>query len=232
MKFHNHYSSSKHNLYVVDSVAGERLLIECGCTPKKLLKAIDYDLSKVEACLISHEHRDHSKSVEFLLDAGIDCYMSKETRDNLALIHRRIYLIEDRRRFKVGGFQILPFAVEHDVPCMGFLVKDGGESLLFVTDTFMVKQRFGCEFNIIAICCNYDGETLQARKDNGDINETYAKRLLTSHMEIETTKAYLRDCCNLSKCTEIHLLHMSGSNAEKQKIREEIENEFFIKTFI
>jgi phosphoribosyl 1,2-cyclic phosphodiesterase len=156
--------------------------------------------------------------------------MSKETRDALALLHRRIHLIEDRRPFKIGEFRIMPFAVEHDAPCLGFVIKVDGESLLFVTDTFMVKQRFACPFNVIAVCCNYDKTILADRVKSKEVNETYAKRLLTSHMEKEVTKSYIREFCNLSKCTEIYLLHTSGTNADRKKIAKEFEDEFFIET--
>lgn len=234
MRFISHASSSSGNLYTVESVAGKRLLIEAGCTPQKLQKALGYKLNDITGCLVTHEHADHSRSAEWLMNNGIDVYMSEGTKEALGLLHRRVHVIRDRVRFKVDGtFDVLPFHVQHDAAePMGFIVKADGESLLFVTDTSHIKQRFACQFNTIAICCNYDAETLSERVESGDINETYAKRLLESHMEKQVTKAYIRDCCNLDKCTEIYLLHMSESNSEKEKIREEFEQEFFISTYI
>jgi phosphoribosyl 1,2-cyclic phosphodiesterase len=233
MRFNSHYSSSKSNLYTVESAGGERLLIECGCTPKQLQKAIDYQLNNIIGCLLTHEHRDHSKSAEWLLDNGIDVYMSKGTMQALGLIHRRIHIIEDKHPVMVSPYEVFPFNVEHDAAePLGFIVKEDAEALFFVTDTSHIKQRFGCQFSVIAICCNYDGKWLKDQVEAGKINETYAKRLLTSHMEKKVTKSYIKDCCNLDKCTEIHLLHMSGTNIDKEKIRAEIENELFIKTLI
>ena len=238
MKFISHYSSSKHNLYTVESVSGQRLMIECGCTPKQLQKKLDYKLDNICGCLISHGHADHSKAVEFVLEAGIDCFMSKGTMNELALIHRRIFLLEDRHPVKINeDFEVFPFDVQHDAAePLGFIIRDGdkrkAETLLFVTDTSHIKQKFGEAFNIIAICCNYDVVALGKHVESGKVNETYAKRLLTSHMERRITKAYIHDFCNLSKCTEIHLLHMSENNADKRKIRKEFEDEFFIKTYI
>ena len=173
---------------------------------------------------------DHCKCVESVLDAGIDCYMSEGTKEALALQHRRIRIIRDRERFVIDKtFSVLPFNVIHDAAePMGFIIKADNDRLLFVTDTSHIKQRFACPFNIIGICCNYDADTLQKRVESGDINETYAKRLLTSHMERRVTKAYIRDCCDLSKCTEIYLLHMSDSNADSERIRKEFEDGFFV----
>lgn len=56
MRFESFYSSSTGNLYCVTAANGKRLLIECGVTWRKLIKALSYDLTNIEACLISHEH--------------------------------------------------------------------------------------------------------------------------------------------------------------------------------
>ena len=40
----------------------EILLIECGVPAKEMLRAIDYQTSKVAGCLISHEHGGHMQS--------------------------------------------------------------------------------------------------------------------------------------------------------------------------
>lgn len=236
MRFVSHYSSSKANLYEVIASNGKRLLIECGCTWKKLLKAIDHDLSNIAGCLLTHEHRDHSKAVENVLEAGIDVYSSAGTFEALDITYKRhMNIIRDRESFLMDGFGAMPFEVQHDAAePMGYVIYDFSdhEHLLFVTDTMMIKQRFALEFSIIALCCSYDAAVLHKHEADGDINTELAKRLLTSHMEKEVTKSYLRDCCNLGKCTEIHLLHMSGDNIEKERVRAEIEKEFFVKTLI
>lgn len=236
MRLHSFYSSSKANLYAVEAANGQRLLIECGVTPKQLLKALGYKLDNVVGCLVTHEHQDHAKSIEYLMDNGIDVYASYGTFDSLGIDPvdvRKANVITDKHGFFIDDFHVFSFEVEHDaIEPLGFVISVDSEHLLFVTDTFMVKQRFGLAFNIIAICCNYDKEILQARVDSGDINETYAKRLLVSHMEKQTTKKYIKNCCCLDKCVEIHLLHMSGLNADKEAIRLEFEKEFMVKTYV
>ena len=64
-------SGSKGNCYILESPTGS-LLIEAGIHWKEILKGLDYDISKVVACLISHEHKDHSKAVIEVMSAGID----------------------------------------------------------------------------------------------------------------------------------------------------------------
>lgn len=48
-------SDSKGNGYAIISEE-EILLLECGIPAKEMLKAIDYQVSKVVGCLLSHEH--------------------------------------------------------------------------------------------------------------------------------------------------------------------------------
>ena len=177
---------------------------------------------------------DHSKAVENVLDAGIDVYASEGTFEVLGVLHRKAHVIEELKGINIADtFRVFPFEVIHDaVQPFGFIVQADGESLLFVTDTRSIKQKFGLAFNIIAICCSYDGAVLRNREASGDIDPSLAKRLLLSHMEQEVTKAYIRDHCCTDRLTEIHLLHMSGDNIDQEKTRAEIEAEFFTKTLI
>ncbi|MCK5127221.1 MAG: hypothetical protein KAR42_13285, partial [candidate division Zixibacteria bacterium] len=102
--------------------------------------------------------------------------------------------------------------------------------MLFATDTAFIRQRFNTPFSIIAIECSYDKDVLQNRVESGDINETLAKRLLTSHMEKQVALKYLTDYCDLSKCREIHLLHLSRENIDKDKAKKDFERKLFIET--
>ncbi len=85
MRFEQLYSSSSGNLYVVTASNGKRLLIECGVTWADLKKALDYDLSDIVGCLVSHEHMDHSKAVADVIKAGIDVYASWGTIEALGV---------------------------------------------------------------------------------------------------------------------------------------------------
>ena len=55
-------SGSAANGYVV-TAGNERLLIECGVKPSEILKAFNYKISSVRACLVSHAHRPRSLKV-------------------------------------------------------------------------------------------------------------------------------------------------------------------------
>ena len=241
MKFKQLYSGSTANAYVVTASNGKRLLIECGVTWPKLLKALNHNLDGIEACLLSHEHKDHSKAVVDVMKAGIDVYASEGTFEALGitpgrkahvLLGNRNPLITESQQV-IKHFIINAYGTNHDAeePLL-FVIWDDSEYLLFATDTSHIVQQFTMPFSIIAIECSYDGEILQRKVEEKTINETLAKRLLTSHLETKNTMRYLEEHCDLSKCREIHLIHMSGGNISKHRAKKECENKFFIETIV
>ncbi len=62
--------------------------------------------------------------------------------------------------------------------------------------------------------------------------EALAKRLLTSHMEIRETERYIKEFINKEKLHQIHLLHISGENADRERCRKHFEDTFMIDTVI
>ena len=216
-------SSSKGNSYILSSPTGS-LLIEAGIPWKEILKGLDYDISKVVGCLISHEHKDHSKAVDDVMRAGIDVFMSGGTMDLWPEFNYRRYLISNKRMFAVGDFMIIPFDVQHDAnEPLGFLIRyrPTGEKLLFITDSYYSKYKFK-GLNYIMVECNYIKETLDENIENGYINEAMKPRLLQSHFSLENVKEFLK-ANDLSQCREIVLLHLSDRNSDSERMIREVE---------
>lgn len=237
MNFQAHYSSSHGNLYTVTANNGRRLLLEAGCRWSKLREAIGNDLMGIEACLLSHEHKDHSHAVCDVMKNGIDVYASAGTWGALAVPEKLIHRGKNISAWgmaNTGSFEAHAFDVRHDAAePLGFGVLCDNEKLLFATDTAYLKQDFRkTQFDIIAICCNYDYDILQHRVDTLSIDPHLAKRLLLSHASVTWVKNYLRDYMDLGRCREIQLLHTSDGNLNKEKARSEIEDEFGVRTFI
>ena len=206
MKFKSFASSSSGNAYVV-SDAETMILIECGISHKKLQKLSGFSLSEFKACLVSHEHNDHAKSVQDLIERGMDVYMSFGTAEALDAPHAQI--IEAMEQFNVGSFDIVPFSTFHDArEPLGFLIKSrtDGDVLAFATDTVNLRYRFP-GLNILAIEANYDKNVLDKSEK---LPEKTRKRITKTHMEIDTLCDYLRSL-DLSSCREVHLLHLSDA---------------------
>ena len=219
MIFKSLASSSAGNAYIVDDGA-TKILIECGLTYKKLQKLAGFSLSEFRACLLTHEHKDHSKCVQDLLVRGMDVYMSYGTAEALELEQAQI--IEAMEQFKVGSLDIVPFAVFHDAKePLGFLIKsrEDGDVLAFATDTVNIRYKFP-GLNILAIEANYDRDILDRSEKLPDKTKD---RITKTHMEIDTLCDYLQSL-DLSACREIHLLHLSDAMSREGEFIQMVKN--------
>lgn len=215
-------SSSKGNCYLIRT-SNEVLILECGLQFKKILQSLNFDLSKVAGCLISHEHNDHSKAINEVMSSGINVYASLGTLEALSIKGHRAFIVEAKKQFQIGGFTILPFELQHDAAePLGFLIyhKEFGR-LLFATDTFYIKYKFP-ELNYIAIECNYSGEILNNNIREERTNSFLKKRLLGSHFSLENVKKFFL-ANDLSKLKEIKLLHLSDGNSNAKQFKSQIE---------
>ena len=210
MKFEALASSSAGNAYVV-SDNDTRILLECGVSHKKLQKLSGFSLSEFQACLVSHEHKDHAKSVAELISRGMTVYMSQGTAE--AMETDAVQLIESMEQFNVGSLDIVPFTTFHDAAePLGFLIKSrvDGDVLAFATDTVNLRYKFP-GLNILAIEANYDKNILERCER---MPEKVRYRIANAHMEIDTLCDYLRSL-DLSACREIHLLHLSDATSHE-----------------
>lgn len=210
MKFQSLASSSSGNAYIV-SDNDTRILLECGVSLKNLQKLSGFSLSEFQACLVSHEHKDHAKAVADLISRGMAVCMSQGTAE--ALETDAVQLIENMEQFNVGSLDIVPFTTFHDAAePLGFLIKSrvDGDVLAFATDTVNLRYKFP-GLNILAIEANYDKNILERCEK---MPEKVRYRITNSHMEIDTLCDYLRSL-DLSQCREIHLLHLSDATSHE-----------------
>ena len=212
MQFESLASSSAGNAYIV-SDRDTRILLECGVSHKKLQKLSGFSLSEFKACLVSHEHKDHAKSVADLIARGMEVYMSMGTAEALEC-EDGVELIENMEQFNVGSLDIVPFTTFHDAKePLGFLIKSrvDGDVLAFATDTVNLRYNFP-GLNILAIEANYDKCVLE-RCDK--LPDKVRHRITNAHMEIDTLCDYLKTL-DLSDCREIYLLHLSDSTSREE----------------
>src|SRR5699024_3730687 len=174
-------------------------------------------------CLISHEHKDHTKALKDVLQAGINVYASAGTIDAEGIKHHRLKPIKAKKQFEIGTWKILPFDVEHDVAePLGFLLQnEQGERLLFATDTFYVRYRFKGLTHIM-IEANYSMDILNDNIANERVPAIMKRRLVKSHFSLENVKEFLK-ANDLSKVQEIHLIHLSDNNSDEQRFKREIQ---------
>lgn len=215
MRFEALASSSHGNAYIV-SDRETRILLECGLSRKKLQQLSGFRLSDISACMVSHEHKDHSGCVADLLAGGMPVYMSEGTAVALGLEGNALEAaeaVEHQKQITVGTIDIVPFATFHDAKePLGFLFRSrlDGDILAFATDTVNLNYRFP-GVNILAIEANFDKHILERCQR---MPEKIRHRVSNTHMEIEVLCDYLRRL-DLSACREIYLLHLSDATSHE-----------------
>ncbi|MDY6910766.1 MAG: MBL fold metallo-hydrolase [Chloroflexota bacterium] len=220
-EFRSYASGSSGNQYRL-TCPGSEIMIDAGLRFSDIRKAYEFQISKMDGCLITHEHMDHARSAAKLMQAGVDCYMTAGTAEALGLSGHRLKIIQAREQFAVGAFRVMPFRTIHDAAePVGFLIASGPQKLLFATDTCYIPHRFH-GLTHIAIEANYDLSILDKNIEAGiypAANRDYVRR---SHMSIDQTREMLLSN-DLSEVREIWLLHLSNANSDADRFQREIE---------
>ena len=190
--------------------------MECGISHKKLQQACCFKLTSLDACLVSHEHKDHCHCADKLLRSGIPVYLTQGTARGLDLKEELLDLateMEAGRQFTVGTMDIMPFSTFHDAQePLGFLIqsRSDGDIFAFATDTVNLPYNFP-EVTILAVEANYQTSILDRCER---MPEKTRHRIANTHMEIDKLCDCLRRM-DLSKCREIWLLHLSSATSHE-----------------
>lgn len=215
-------SNSLGNCYILES-KDEALIIEAGVKFSEVKKALNYNISKIIGCVVSHEHNDHASYYNRYLEIGFPVLSPEAVymKGNGA-IAPWAGIVQANVGFKIGKFKIVPFELNHDVPSLGYQI-DHPEAgrIVFMTDTFYC----GYVFDNVAtwlIEANYADDILDRNISEGNIPPSMRPRLLNSHMELKTTKGIL-SANDLSNTLNIVLIHLSDGNSDEERFVREIK---------
>lgn len=218
LRFEPLASSSAGCSYVLRRGDLAPLLIDAGLPFKEIQQAMNFQLSGIAGCVVSHAHGDHSKGAYHLLRHGVHVYASRETLE--ACSAQALAFAEEMRHERttsVGPWRVRPFAAVHDTPgTFGFLIgnSEGNERLLYLTDSAYSPYRFE-GLTHIAVECNYSAEIMRQNALSGDLSADRFKRTTRTHMSLERLLEMLK-ANDLSKVQEIHLLHLSDANSDEE----------------
>lgn len=221
-------SGSSGNCYLAN-INGTQLLLECGLPFKTIQKALNFKLSSIEGCLVTHEHIDHSKAVKDLLKNSVYVYATKGTFDALNVrSHRAILFLKDKEDtycYKFfNRFCVLPFQAIHDAQePVSFYIQDihTKESLLFITDTAYIKYKIP-SVDVLMVECNYVKSVIDKKVQDGKLHHVLRNRIVKNHLSLETLKEALKQA-DLSNLKEMYVLHLSDSNSDEKYILEELQ---------
>lgn len=214
-------SSSAGNCYVLDN-GKEALVVECGVSFKEVKKAVNFDISRIVGCLVSHEHGDHAKHAHSFLDARIPVFMSQGTSEHISSKHQP-NVVEHGDVFDVGRFRVQAFDTQHDcAEPLGFLIHHPETGMiLFATDTYYLAYTFSGLSNIL-IECNYQIDILNENIASGRVLPKMKDRTVQSHMSFETCRETLL-ANDLSAVNNIVLIHLSDGNSNALQFQQRIQ---------
>ena len=228
-------SSSYGNCYLVEFRSAS-ILIEAGLPIKeikqKLLLDCKKSLNNIDAVLVTHDHKDHSKAVNDLKKLGKRVYGNKYIADPE-------YCLESLKMTCIAkDTYVFPFEVEHDAPdSLGFIIKSGDEFMLFINDCKYIKfDLTNYAFDVVMIECNYSTKLLhvlidKANKENDKVMKFRYKRLLESHMSSTACLRFLKSL-DLSHCNAVFLMHLSDGHSNEVEFKEKFTKELNKKVYI
>lgn len=223
MIIRSYASSSKGNCYLI-SDGKTKLLLECGIPFSRIKQEVGLSF---DACLITHEHKDHSRSLVDLIHHCKKVYATQGTFDaqqNLNPFENYCNVVEKNKMVVIGSFKIIPFETKHDAAePVGFYIKseNTNETLLFATDTYYIPNKFE-KINYLMIECNYSEKILLANLKFERLTKTQFERIKRSHFEFENVKKFIKSQ-NMAELKEIYLLHLSKNNSNANEFQKEIQ---------
>lgn len=178
-------SGSNGNAIYVEA-AGVRLLIDAGISGVQMhtrLAAHGIDARQIDALLISHEHRDHSRCLGvYHRKYGIPVYATSQT---LTIAHRllRLGTLDDVRVFRSGASLSIGAVTVETIPTyhdsadgVGFVIDDSRRRVGVLTDlghAFPGLRDAINSLDAVLIESNYDPDMLQ----NGPYPEFLKQRI-------------------------------------------------------
>jgi phosphoribosyl 1,2-cyclic phosphodiesterase len=180
-------SGSSGNATVVE--AGETaILIDCGLSVRRLAEratTLGFDLSSLDAVVVTHEHGDHIGGVGPLARRyGLPVYMTHGTRAAAGFADGHkfdVTEISPHETFTIGDLSLHPAPVPHDAkePCQ-FVVARESKRLGILTDlgsdTRHIQQHFaGCCALVLEF--NHDLELLSGCEYPDSVKDRIAGRL-------------------------------------------------------
>ena len=219
--------SQNGNCYILENDT-EALILDAGVRYNDVLKALDYNISKVTGLLLTHEHGDHAKAFKDFIRSGIPVYGCDELQEHLEIVAgEKMIGLPERIPKRIGSWTVVPFYIPHTtrdketgalIPCpnFGYLIKNSDEVLLYATDFEYIPYTFKNQsINYMLLECNHMDDLM----DSGSANYVHA---LKGHSSVST----VRDIILANKTSDLRniiLCHLSSENADPDRMKQEIQ---------
>lgn len=209
-------TGSNGNCYALIDGDGKILLLDCGLPIKEIKAGIDFRVSDIVGCLITHAHMDHSKSESDLKKMGIPVitpYKNKVSDANFGNFFIRYFALTDKDgRFAHSN------ADGSECPVYGYIIMHNTEKpkLLYLTDCEFCKWRFSGMENLL-IGINYADESFTEHD-----NEMKKRHVMNGHMELKTACEFIKVTDRDKTLKNVIVGHMSEHNSDKTLFTDKI----------
>lgn len=196
-------TGSSGNCYILTDSSGKSLILDCGVPIMDIKRGLNWNIKDVVGCVVSHIHKDHSKSADTIEKMGIPVWKPYEE--------------ENPKMHKYGSFTIQCFQLPHNgTTNYGFYIKADGQKLLYMTDMEYCPYNFAKQaVNHMLIECNYIADMVDRDIPN------YEHKIL-GHCELETCKGIVET--NKSDALQnVILCHTAKETCDKDRIIAEIK---------
>ena len=207
-------SSSKGNTMIL-TYNDTSIILDAGINPKIVKKALDWKIRNIGFVIVTHEHSDHSKYVQYYLDMGIKVYMPKGMSAKYK--NTNAVAAEERKQYINGCFKIIPFSVPHDdVECYAYLIYAGEHRIAWLTDLEYCPYIFKKQKLTDIFCeCNYQNGKIDAQSANYN-------HKIKGHMSDTTALEFAK--VNASECLgNVILLHMNRESCNADEVIEKMK---------
>ncbi len=227
-------SGSKGNCTYVET-DNAKILIDVGINYNRIkreLEKINVDISLLDGILISHVHTDHIGGLSSVAKRqNTEVFIKKELYDDIKKIvdSDNIQLIDNN--FTINDMNIELINASHDVPAFGFIIDDGINSLVYLTDTGYINRKYfeiTKNKSVYIIESNHDEKMLM----EGNYPYILKQRVIgdKGHLSNIYTGRYLNKTIG-DKTKYIILAHLSENNNTPELALEQVKNELMENSF-
>lgn len=209
-------SGSKGNSTYVET-EDLKLLIDLGMNTKYLTeKLLELGVSpeEIDAVIMTHTHADHTGALKvFTKKYNPQIALTESQLEDLDFLKDYDRLLITEGIVEYGNTKITPFKTSHDsTDPRGYLIEDGSSSLVYMTDTGYLNQRYFdllSNKNVYIIEANHDVEMLM----NGPYPPMTKRRILSDegHLANNATGFYLSKLIG-PDTKKVYLAHLSETN--------------------
>lgn len=228
-------SGSSGNAYLIKENSTS-ILIECGMPFKKLKEWFlknKMSLININGCLVSHEHSDHIKCAQNLIDYGVNVYTSEGTikAAGLRWANKMRPYIDIKKSTRIGKLNVYAFEVSHDAAePFAFLIDSDEDRLLYITDTGGFSYTFDSVTHLM-IEANYDSDIMRKNVQDGLLDEPLAGRIMSTHMSVKDVENLLEKM-DKTRLRQVWLMHLSDNNSDAEQFLTRIKNLVDCQVFI